>query len=260
MENKILITGGTGTIGSRLSEVVTSSTIFSRNEAAQIKMKQGSSCKFIIGDICSYSDVLRAAEGKDYVFHFAAMKHVDICERQPIEAARVNILGTMNVITVCQRLGIKMINMSSDKAINPVNVYGRTKALAEAMATQAGFLSIRSGNVLWSSGSVLPIWKGQLEKTNIIKITSEEMTRFFIHVNDLVGFILKEKDTTGIKTVFMQSFRLSDIAAAFIKKYGDANSIISITGLRDGERLHEFRDGNVSSKDCISDDLKYIFQ
>lgn len=150
--------------------------------------------------------------------------------------------------------------MSSDKAISPVNVYGRTKALAEAMVREAGFTNIRSGNVLWSSGSVLPIWKKQLHEENVIRLTSREMTRFFIHPLELVKFILSHKDDQGTFTAPMKSFRLIDIAEEFIHRFGDNNSTILFTEPRSGERMHEFRDENTSSEKDICADINYIFQ
>jgi len=251
---KILITGGTGFIGRHLAELNEDVTIFSRNESQQVGMKLvHPEYSYIIGDVCDYPSVLSACEGMDYVFHFAALKHVNICEQQPMEAVRVNMIGTMNVINACLYHKVKLVNMSSDKAINPDNVYGKTKSLAEDMVTKAGFLSIRSSNVLWSTGSVLPIWKEQVEATGTISLTSDKMTRFFIHVEELVKFILENKDEVGIRTVTMKSFRMIDIA----KRFNPTS--IKIIGLRPGERLHEFRDENTSSEDCISNDLDYIY-
>jgi FlaA1/EpsC-like NDP-sugar epimerase len=139
-------------------------------------------------------------------------------------------------------------------------VYGRTKALAEAMSIQAHYVNIRSGNVLWSSGSVLPIWKRQLETSNTIELTSKDMTRFFIHPTELALFILDHKDLMGTFIVPMKSFRLYDIAEEFIRKFGNKDSCILFTGLRPGERLHEFRDKDTSSEENICTDLNYIFQ
>jgi UDP-N-acetylglucosamine 4,6-dehydratase/5-epimerase len=261
--DKVLITGGTGSIGRALASIFTTSqvTIFSRNEKDQVEMKQDTpQYKYVIGDVRDESEVLKACHGKEYVFHLAALKHVNICEEQPYEAVRTNVIGTMNIVTACQQYGCQMINMSSDKAISPVNVYGRTKALAEAMVREAGFTNIRSGNVLWSSGSVLPIWKKQLHEENVIRLTSREMTRFFIHPLELVKFILSHKDDQGTFTAPMKSFRLIDIAEEFIHRFGDNNSTILFTEPRSGERMHEFRDENTSSEKDICADINYIFQ
>jgi len=259
---KVLITGGTGFIGSKLAERVGENvTIFSRNEAQQVRMKaKHPKYNYVIGDICNYPAILNACKGMDYVFHFAALKHVNICEQQPMEAARDNVVGTMNVVYACLHHSVKLVNMSSDKAINPDNVYGKTKSLAEDMVTKAGFLSIRSGNVLWSTGSVLPIWKEQINKSNCINLTSDKMTRFFIHPQELINYIWESKDEVGIRIIQMKSFRMIDIANEFAKRYGNIDTLIRLTGLREGERLHEFRDESTSSEDCISDDLNYIFQ
>lgn len=262
MTYKILITGGTGTIGREVAKQFSDCevTIFSRNEKSQVLMKQEHpEYKYVIGDVRDLREVETACEGKDYVFHFAALKHVDKCQIQPQEAMKTNILGTANVIHACQSHGVKLINMSSDKAINPSNVYGMTKAIAEAMVAQAHHASIRSGNVLWSSGSVLPLWKSQLENDNSIQLTSREMTRFFIHPTELALFIIDHRDMIGTFTVPMKSFRLYDIAEEFIRRFGDKSSHIVFTNLRPGERLHEFRADGMSSKENICTDLTYIF-
>lgn len=264
MSSKILITGGTGSVGQELVRQTIDSYevyVFSRNEKAQVEMKlKYPSVEYIIGDIRSYDEIFKACWNIDIVFHLAALKHVDICEKQPQEAIKTNVLGTLNVINACGIQGCTLINMSSDKAINPNNVYGMTKCLAEKMVEQDNFLNIRSGNVLWSSGSVLPLWKKQLEDKNSINITSDKMTRFFIHPKELVAFILDSEFRVGTITVPMKSFRLFDIAKEFIRLYGNGSSKINVTGLRLGERLHEFRDENTSSDKDICTDLNYIFQ
>jgi FlaA1/EpsC-like NDP-sugar epimerase len=259
---KVLITGGTGTIGRALAKLCASwnTTIFSNHEQSQVDMRRDfPQCKYIIGDIRDYDSVLRATDGMDYVFHLAALKHIDICERHPQEAIKTNVMGTMNVINACKINEVMMVNMSSDKAINPTSVYGMTKYLAEKMADDDGFVSIRSGNVLWSSGSVLEIWSKSIKEKNEIGITSKDMTRFFVHPTELADFILCNRNEYGVKTIPMVSFRLFDIAQEFIARYGNSDTKIDIMGLRAGERLHEFRDEETSSEDSICTDLKYIF-
>jgi len=264
MKYRTLITGGTGSLGKELARQLIGwdITIFSRNEKDQVEMKQQyPSFKYIIGDVRDVSEVMKACVGKEYVFHFAALKHVNICEKEPQEAVKTNIIGTLNVINACDKYKCRLINMSSDKAINPANVYGRTKALAEMMVNQSGYVNIRSGNVLWSSGSVFPMWKKQLVVENQINLTSDKMTRFFIHSTELAMFILSHKDNRGgTFMVPMKSFSLYSIAMEFKKRFGDANTQINITGLRAGERLHEFRDEATSSETAVCTDLNYIFQ
>jgi len=259
---KILITGGTGTVGKTLASKLTGNhvTIFSRKEADQVAMRnEYPYFKYVIGDVRDYSEVLKVSN-VDYVYHFAAMKHINICEEQPQEAVKTNVLGTLNVTNACLKTGAKLVNMSSDKAINPASVYGMTKKLAEDIATQSGYVSVRSGNVLWSSGSVLPIWKESIKKCNSISLTSDKMTRFFVSPDELTDFILWERDSKGVKTVGMKAFRMVDIAKEFIYRFGDKNTVLNITELRPGERLHEFRDELTSSECNVSTDLDYIFQ
>jgi len=258
-----LITGGTGSIGRAVAKQLLGNdiTIFSRGEADQVVMKaEFPQFEYIIGDVRDYSEVQKAVCGMDYCFHFAALKHIDICERQPIEAVKTNVKGTLNVVEACEYWDTKLISMSSDKAINPTSVYGRTKALGEAMVNQAEYVNIRSGNVLWSSGSVLPIWKHQIETKNEINITSAEMTRFFVHPEELAKFIISKAGEIGTFMMPMISFRLIEIAEEFVNRFGNSKTKINITGLRAGERLHEYRDEQTSSAHCISHDLKYIFR
>ena len=264
---KALITGGTGSIGQALVHQMSQDieewdiAIFSRHEADLVSMHyRYPQYKYIAGDVSDDDEVFRATIGMNYVFHLAALKHVDICEQQSMEAILINEIGTMNVINACLWNECRMVNMSSDKAINPANVYGRTKANAEAMVRQAGFVSVRSGNVLWSSASVLPRWKEQLKEKNCIELTDGRMTRFFIHPAELTRFMLKVRDEGGVQTVPMRAFRLIDIAEEFVERFGNAKSEVKITGLRLGERLHEYRDENTSSENNICTDMNYIFE
>jgi len=260
---RTLITGGTGTIGRELARQMIgwNISIFSRNEKDQFFMKQQyPSFRYVIGDVRDSSAVLKACEGKDYVFHTASLKRVEVCEEEAEEAVKTNLIGSLNIINACRQYGCQMINMSTDKAINPSNVYGRTKSLVEAMVTQSKYVNIRSCNVLWSSGSVLPIWQLQLATSNEINLTSKEMTRFFIHPTELALFILSHKDDSGTFTVPMKAFRIYDIAERFVSLYGNKDSKINITGLRPGERLHEYMDDVISSDKNVCNDLEYIFK
>ena len=261
---QILIIGGTGTIGSCLSKVLSinnSVTIFSRDESLQVSMKLNNpSLNFIIGDIRDADEINKACIKKDFVYNFAAIKHIDICEKFIQESIKTNILGTMNVVNACLNSQSKLIHMSSDKAIKPASVYGMTKSLGEKIVLSVGFSCVRSGNVIGSSGSVFPIWKRQLEEFNQVKITSWEMTRFFIQPYDLIEFIISiSEEPSAIYTVPMKSYNLGELAEFFIAKYGGENSKIVEVGLRPGERCHEFRTEEVSSRAIVSHDFDYIF-
>lgn len=255
---KVLITGGTGSLGQELAGHFSDVTIFSRNEANQVEMRSKyPHCKYLIGDVRDSDQVMAAVKGHDYVFHLAALKHIDICETQPDEAVKTNIVGTMNMVNACSQNGVKLVNMSSDKAINATSIYGMTKFIGEKIASD--YVSIRSGNILWSSGSVLPLWRDQLEKKNTIRITDKRMTRFFVHPADLARYIISSKDEKGIKTTPMLSFNLYEIAVKFVELFGNSDSKIIETGMRPGERLHEYRDKETSSEHNICTDLNYIF-
>ena len=184
---KILITGGTGTIAAALIKQLKGNdiTIFSRNESKQVETRDEFEVNTIIGDVRDICAVNKAVKGMDIVYHLAALKHVDICEQQPNEAIKTNVLGTMNVAEACMRYRAKLINMSSDKATNPNNVYSMTKRLAENIASEYGFISMRSGNVVGSSGSFIPNTINRIREKNEVTLTDERMTRFFIKSEDL---------------------------------------------------------------------------
>lgn len=259
---KIIITGGTGTIGKNIALQLSGNdvTIFSRSERSQAEMRlKHPQYNYMVGDITDYPAVFDAINGHDYCFHTAALKRIEVCEEQPMEACRINMFGSANVINACVVNGCKLINISTDKAINPSSVYGRTKALVENMVNQACGCNIRSGNVLWSSGSVLNIWVEQIKQNNSITITSVDMTRFFIKASDLASFVVSHADSTGTFTVPMQSYKLIDIAEKFIESYGNKSTKIKITGLRPGERLHEYRDEKTCSADNLSTNIWPLF-
>lgn len=260
---RILITGGTGSLGYELvkqlrdfdcREII----VFSRNEVAQIEMKRKyTDVIYTIGDIRDKSSIKKACKGVDVVFHLAAIKHVPICEKQPLEAIKTNIIGTNNVIESCNG---KLISMSTDKAVNPSCVYGYTKAISESLVLNNNGINIRSGNIWGSSGSVVPFFINQIKFKNNITLTDGEMTRFFILPNDLVRFMLETVELRPSGTYFpsnMYSFRMRDVAEMLLEKYGNKMATISEIGARPGEKTHESLDGIHYSNECVSD-KKYI--
>jgi len=253
--NKVLVTGGTGTIGQELVKQLLSYDceeiiVLSRSEVHQVEMKRKfPSVTYVIGDVRDYKVLKRVTQGISYIFHLAAIKHIDICEEHFQEALKTNILGTNKIIKAAIKNKVKrVINMSSDKAENPNSFYGMTKLMAEKLIIQANressthFLNIRSGNVFGSSGSVIPLFIDQIKKDNCITLTDGKMTRYFTSVKDVVMFLLivgesYEKGKTY--SMKMSSFRMKDVADVCIDLYGNKDTKINEIGLRPGERMHE---------------------
>jgi len=257
-DKKILITGGTGSWGNELASQLlekdpTQVRIFSRGEFAQVTMMRNFNddrLKFIIGNVRDYSSLKAACKGIDYVFHLAALKHVPICEEQPSEAIKTNIQGTENLIkaAIANRVK-KVIDVSTDKAVDPINLYGITKAVGERLiihankiSTDTKFICIRAGNVLGTRGSVVPYFIKLIKEFNKILITDKRMTRFFMTLQDAISLLFKatEKSIGGETFVEqMPSFKIIDLAKALIDVYGNNNTKIIETEIRPGEKIDE---------------------
>jgi len=254
----ILITGGTGSWGHEVvKQLLEKDTreirVFSRGEFAQVEMQrkfESKNLKFIIGDIRDKAALEEATKGVDYVFHLAALKHVPVCEMQPQEAIKTNILGTANLIEVSIKNNVKkVIDVSTDKAVAPLNLYGMTKAVAERMIIQANnlqgetqFVCIRAGNVLGSNGSVVPLFINQIKKYNKITLTHREMTRYFLTIPEAITLLFKAADQSIGGEIFvmkMPACRIIDLARVLIKRYGDKDTKTEEVGIRPGEKLHE---------------------
>lgn len=258
MKDKILfIAGGSGTWGNELTKQALELgakevRIFSRGEISQVKMSRlfkDQPVKFIIGDVRDYQAVEYEMQGADYVFHLAALKHVGICEEQPQEAIKTNIDGTLNLIHAATKLKIKkFIFASTDKAIYPSNLYGMTKGVCERLMIQANamtydtdFICVRSGNIMGSSGSVLPLFIEMAKEKNEIKVTDGKMTRFFLPAKEVVKLMIKALRYGVGGEIFipkMPSFYIQDLAEIMIEHYGN-NGKITEVGARAGEKLHE---------------------
>ncbi len=203
-------------------------------------------------DIRNYDSVENALEGVDVVFHAAAMKHVIICEDAPFEAVKTNVIGTHNIIEACIKRNVKkMILISTDKAVNPTNVMGATKLLAEKMVAAVAtskrkngtdFGIVRFGNVLYSRGSVLEIWNKQISEGKKVTLTNENMTRFFMSTKECVELIFEAARISKNGEIFvlkMPTIRMGDLLNAFLEIKGlDKNTIQSID-VRKGEKMHE---------------------
>ncbi|EGG41212.1 polysaccharide biosynthesis protein CapD [Candidatus Nitrosarchaeum limnium SFB1] len=257
---KILITGGTGSLGQALTQRllqknVKTIRILSRNENKQIEMESkfnDERLRFFLGDIRDKERLVRATENIDYVFHAAALKHVPKIEYNPFEAIKTNVIGSQNVIDACLEANVeKAICIGTDKAVSPLNTYGATKLLMEKLFVTANnyldpkkhptkFIAVRYGNVLGSSGSVVPKFIEQLKNKNKITITDNQMTRFSITMDDALNFILKAAEYGQGSEIFVPKIRaytIFDIKQAISEILGDYGE--EIVGIRPGEKLHE---------------------
>ncbi|MCR2804446.1 polysaccharide biosynthesis protein [Paenibacillus soyae] len=257
-DTTILITGGTGSWGQELTRKLLpfrpkEIRVFSRNEFAQVQMQRSfdhPDLRFVIGDVRDQEAVTDACRNVDYVFHLAALKHVPVCEHQPDEALKTNVIGTENVIRASIQHGVKkVIDVSTDKAVDPINFYGMTKAFAEKLMIRANSLSettrfvcVRGGNVLGTQGSVVPYFKSLLQQKKDIPLTSHEMTRFFLTVSEAIDLLLKASiDSVGgeIFVMNMKACKIDQLAEVLIERFSDGSSKIKETGIRPGEKLHE---------------------
>jgi len=254
---RIFISGATGSWGKTLiSQLLIKYDVkeivcFSRNESQQVYMKRSfnnEKLKFVIGDICDRESLMRHTVNIDYIFHLAALKHVPICEDYPEEAIKTNIEGTKNIIAAAIANKVqKVIDVSSDKAVEPINVYGMTKALGEKLIINANsfsdytkFVCIRGGNVMGSSGSVIPLFIDQIKKGGPVMLTDRAMTRFFLTLEEAIGLLFKASENSiGGETFVMNmpSCYISDLAQVLIDTYGDCD--LKETGIRPGEKLDE---------------------
>jgi FlaA1/EpsC-like NDP-sugar epimerase len=257
----ILITGGLGSIGSEIiNQLIMYNPkqikVFDNRETELFYFKQEfqneSNVEFLFGDIRDKERLDKATKGIDIIFHAAAMKHVIVCEYDPVEAVKTNVLGTQNVIDCAFNHQVeKLIHISTDKVVNPTNVMGATKLLAERLVsamcnmngnrdTKIGI--VRFGNVLASRGSVLEIWDKQIKEGRKITITNAKMTRFFMLIPDSVNLVFEAAyyaDRGETYILKMPSVRIVDLAEAFLSIKGLPNDHYEIIGTKPGEKMHE---------------------
>jgi UDP-N-acetylglucosamine 4,6-dehydratase (inverting) len=256
LNNKtILVTGGCGSFGQKFTEIILkkynpkSIRIYDNRELAEVEMERkfnDSRLRFFIGDVRDRNRLDRAMNGVNIVVHAAALKHVPICEYNPIEAVKTNIDGAINIIDAAiDNLVEKVMVISTDKAVHPVNLYGATKMVAEKLFIQANsyvgerktiFSCVRYGNVIASSGSVVPLFKEQKEKGEIT-ITDEKMTRFLITLEQGIYFVIKSIESMEGGEIFIPkipSIKIVDLAEVIAPEAKK-----KIIGIRPGEKLHE---------------------
>jgi len=256
-DKKILITGGTGSFGKMFVKIVLDKykpkkvIIFSRDELKQYEMQLKFSSNdypisYFIGDIRDRSRLQRAFEGVDYVIHAAALKQVPACERNPFEAIKTNVLGAENIINTAIDRGVKrVIALSTDKAANPINLYGATKLCSDKLFiagnsysgyNETRFSVVRYGNVAGSRGSVIPLFL-KLKETGTLPITDNKMTRFWITLEKGVDFVIKCLEKTQGGELFIPkipSMKIVDLARAI-----GPDCEIKEIGIRPGEKIHE---------------------
>ena len=254
---RILITGGTGSWGQTLTRLMLEKhnpkeiIIFSRGELQQVLIQRkfkNPKIKYIIGDVRDYEAIKFATKNVDYIFHMAALKHVPICEDQPQEAIKTNVTGTTNVVNAAIENRVKkVIDVSTDKAVEPLNLYGMTKAVGEKLIIQANdltdhtkFVCVRGGNVMGSNGSVIPYFIEQIRNGGPLTITDLRMTRFFLTLEEAIGLLFKAaEESIGGETFVMNmpAAYIKDIADILINVYGNAE--ITEMGSKPGEKLDE---------------------
>jgi len=255
----LLISGGTGSFGNTvlkrfLNSEVKEIRIFSRDEKKQEEMRislGNPKLKFYIGDVRNYDSISQAMKGVNYVFHAAALKQVPSCEFYPMEAVRTNILGTQNVLDAATISNVeRVVVLSTDKAVYPINAMGISKAMAEKLmiaksrtqnSTEAIICATRYGNVMASRGSVIPLFVSQIKAGKPLTVTDPEMTRFLMSLEDSVDLVGHAFEHANQGDLFVQKAPASTVAhlAQALKEIFNSSVPINIIGTRHGEKLFE---------------------
>ncbi len=262
----VLLTGGVGSVGRALARRILDEgpqvlRIFDSDEAGLADTKAAfddDRCRFLAGDVRDADRLARAMEDVDIVVHTAAMKHVDICEYNPFEAVKTNAVGLQNVVDTAIDAGVeRVVFTSSDKAVNPANTMGTTKLLGEKLITAGNkhsgrpdlrLTSVRFGNIINSSQSVVPRFTDQIRRGGPVELTDERMTRFFLTYDDVFDLVKQAIDLTEGGEVFvhkMAAIRIEELAAAMVDRLApefghDPGEIdIELVGRRPGETFHE---------------------
>lgn len=258
-DKTIMITGGTGSFGNTFIRRVTENgefkqiVVFSRDEKKQHDMRvnlKNPKIKFVIGDVREKDRLITAMRGVDFVFHAAALKHVPSCEFFPMEAVRTNVLGSDNVLEVAELCNVKkVVVLCTDKAVYPINVLGMTKGIMEKLMlaksktdnSQTVYCGVRYGNVMYSRGSVIPLFVKQIKEKTEITITNPDMTRFLLPLPysvDLVLHAISEGRNGDIFVKKAPAAKIGNLARA-CRNVFRANNEIKTIGIREGEKMHE---------------------
>jgi FlaA1/EpsC-like NDP-sugar epimerase len=257
---RIMVTGGTGSFGHQIVGQLApfspeSIVIFSRDEDKQYRMAQefdgNAGLEYVIGDVRDFERVSEAMAGVDVVFHAAALKHVPSCESHPLEAVKTNILGAHNVAKAAIAAGVdRVVGVSTDKAVKPVNAMGMSKAMQEKVFISMNsphwktrFMCVRYGNVVGSRGSVIPFFKKLLDEKKPLPITDARMTRFLLPLPDAIKLVFKAMEEGKGGEIFvkkMSACRITQLAEVMGKAVtGKAGYPTKMVGIRPGEKIHE---------------------
>lgn len=236
----ILVTGGTGSFGSAFVERYCDEheiTVFSRDENKQFEMRSRlPNARYEIGDVRDRQRLSEVMKCQEYVFHAAALKQVPSCEFFPLEAVKTNILGTDHVLDAARACGVKrVVCLSTDKAVYPINAMGISKAMMERVATSKGAVVTRYGNVLKSRGSIVPIWEKAAKEGKPLNITNPDMTRFLLTLEESIDLVMYALENGNAGDIFVRkapACTMGDLATAI----GGETRLI---GIRHGEKMHE---------------------
>ncbi len=273
----VLVTGGTGSFGKKFTEIMLKDfqpkklIIFSRDELKQYEMQAAGfnhkSMRYFIGDVRDRERLTRAMHGVDIVVHAAALKQVPACEYNPMEAIKTNIMGTSNVMEAALDAGVKkVLALSTDKAVNPVNLYGATKLAAEKLTVQSNayaagsatrYSCVRYGNVVGSRGSVVPVFLKQRESGKVT-ITDDRMTRFWLSLEQGVRFVIyciEQMEGGEVFVPKIPSMNVLDLGKAIAPK-----AEIEIIGIRPGEKLHEVMISEDESRHTVELEKMFVVQ
>ena len=275
---KVLITGGTGSLGTALTKKlletdVDTIRVFSRDELKQTEMREKFTdrrLRFLIGDVRDESRLSRALEDIDIVVHAAALKHVPVAEYNPFEAVKTNVYGAQNLIECCFNKNVKtVLAIGTDKAVAPFNTYGATKLLMERLFVSANyykgnhdikFLCVRYGNVLGSRGSIIPTLVNQIKNRKKITITDPSMTRFNITMEQALQLIFRALENSRGGEVFvpkLQAYKVADIKDAVLQLL-KSNAETEVISVRPGEKYHETLISKDETRNTYENDSDYI--
>lgn len=273
----ILVTGGTGSFGKKMVRILLDEyhpakvIVFSRDELKQHEMRaagfQDENLRYFIGDVRDLDRLRRAFEGVDIVIHAAALKQVPACEYNPMEAIKTNILGSSNVIDAALDTAVeRVIALSTDKAVNPINLYGATKLAAEKLFVQSNsyaggrktrFACVRYGNVVGSRGSVVPVFLRQRDEGEIT-VTDERMTRFWISLEEGVRFVIRCVEAMHGGEVFVP--KIASMSIIDLAKSIAPEAKINVVGIRAGEKLHEVLISEDEARTTVELDDMFVVQ